>query len=158
MRIAPHFFTAAAPPLHQFKNLGKKSTNTGFSDIKKFVEEFQKIGQTPRKSAGKILKDFEETVYSFTKKNKLKKEEVFQIEKALKSSFLSNSSDPDKAFIDEKNRLNRLINSTIKETTQLENNLSFFSNTKGKMFEDFEQKITNNKEIIHYIERRYIIY
>jgi hypothetical protein len=126
----------------------KKSTNTGFSDIKKFVEEFQKIGQTPRKSAGKILKDFEETVYSFTKKNKLKKEEVFQIEKALKSSFLSNSSDPDKAFIDEKNRLNRLINSTIKETTQLENNLSFFSNTKGKMFEDFEQKITNNKEKI----------
>jgi hypothetical protein len=87
-------------------------------------------------------------VYSFTKKNKLKKEEVFQIEKALKSSFLSNSSDPDKAFIDEKNRLNRLINSTIKETTQLENNLSFFSNTKGKMFEDFEQKITNNKEKI----------
>ena len=126
----------------------KESKNTGFSDIKKFIEEFQKIGQTPRKSAGKILKDFEETVYSFTKKNKLKKEEVFQIEKSLKSSFLSNSSDPDKAFIDEKNRLNRLINSTIKETTQLENNLSFFSNTKGKMFEDFEQKITNNKEKI----------
>ena len=131
----------------------KESTNTSISDIKKFIEEFQEIGQTPRKSAGKILKDFEETVYSFTKKNKLKKEEVFQIKKSLKSSFLSNSSDPDKAFTDEKNRLNRLINSTIKETTQLENNLSFFSNTKGKMFEDFEQKITNNKEKIMSLKR-----
>ena len=45
----------------------------------------------------------------------------------------------------EKNRINKLINTTLKETTQLENNLGFFSNAKGKMLDDFQSKIEKNK-------------
>ena len=71
-----------------------------------------------------------------------------QIKRAVKVSFLSNSSNPEKAFIDEKNRINKLINQTIKETTQLENNLGFFSNAKGKMFDNFQVKIQKNNEKI----------
>ena len=41
--------------------------------------------------------------------------------------------------------INKLINTTLKETTQLENNLGFFSNAKGKMLDDFQSKIENNK-------------
>ena len=62
---------------------------------------------------------------------------------------MSNSSNPEKAFIDEKNRINKLINQTIKETTQLENNLGFFSNAKGKMFDNFQVKIQKNNEKNH---------
>ena len=48
-------------------------------------------------------------------------------------------------FINEKNRINKLINTTLKETTQLENNLGFFSNAKGKLLDDFQSKIEKNK-------------
>ena len=61
---------------------------------------------------------------------------------------MSNSSNPDKAFVDEKNRINKLINQKIKEATQLENNLGF-SNAKGKMFDDFQIKIQKNNEKIN---------
>ena len=81
--------------------------------------------------------------------NKFSNEENHQIKRAVKASFLSNSSNPDKAFVDEKNRINKLINQKIKETTQLENNLGFFSNAKGKMFDDFQIKIQKNNEKIN---------
>ena len=53
--------------------------------------------------------------------------------------------DPETTFINEKNRINKLINTTLKETTQLENNLGFFSKAKGKMLEEFQSKIEKNK-------------
>ena len=43
----------------------------------------------------------------------------------------------------------KLINNSVKETTQIENNLSFFSNAKGKMFDDFQEKIQLNKDKIN---------
>ena len=63
--------------------------------------------------------------------------------------MLSNSSDPDKVFMDEKNRINKLINSALKETAQLENNLGFFANAKGsKMLDEFQGKIDHQKKQI----------
>ena len=64
--------------------------------------------------------------------SKFSNEENHQIKRAVKVSFLSNSSNPDKAFVDEKNRINKLINQKIKETTQLENNLGFFQTLKER--------------------------
>ena len=51
--------------------------------------------------------------------------------------------------MNEKNRINKLINSALKETTQLENNLSFFANAKGsKILDDFHEKIDHQKKQI----------
>jgi len=123
----------------------KKSNKSSFSEIMGLVDEFQKIGEVPRKSSVEIIRNFEETIQNLTSKQSFTSEEKHKIMRAVKSSLLSHSSDPEKTFINEKNRLNKLINSSLKEATQLENNLGFFSNAKGKMLDDFQLKIENHK-------------
>ena len=114
-----------------------------------FIKRFQEVGEVPRKKSNEISKQFDEIIKHYCSNNKFSNEENHQIKRAVKASFLSNSSNPDKAFVDEKNRINKLINQKIKETTQLENNLGFFSNAKGKMFDDFQIKILKNNEKIN---------
>lgn len=126
----------------------KKETKINFSKIMDFINRFQEVGEVPIKKSNEIGKQFDEIISLFCSNNTFSSEENHQIKRAVKVSFLSNSSNPDKAFIDEKNRINKLINQTIKETTQLENNLGFFSNAKGKMFDDFQVKIQKNNEKI----------
>ena len=126
----------------------KKETKINFSKIMDFINRFQEVGEVPRKKSSEISKQFDEIISLFCSNNKFSSEENHQIKRAVKVSFLSNSSNPEKAFMDEKNRINKLINQTIKETTQLENNLGFFSNVKGKMFDNFQVKIQKNNEKI----------
>ena len=123
----------------------KKSGKTSFLDLMNFINEFQKTGEVPRKKSEEIIKGFESLIHSIIKNNNFINEEKHKITRAIKSSLLSNSSDPETTFINEKNRINKIINSTLKETTQLENNLGFFSNTKGKMLDEFQSKIEKNK-------------
>ena len=123
----------------------KKSGKSSFLDLMNFIDEFQKTGEVPRKKSEEIIKGFENLINQIIINNNFTKEEKHKITRAIKSSLLSNSSDPETTFINEKNRINKLINTTLKETTQLENNLGFFSNTKGKMLEDFQSKIEKNK-------------
>ena len=123
----------------------KKSGKSSFLELMDFIDEFQKTGEVPRKSSEKIINEFEKLIHSIIKNNNFLSEEKHKITRAIKSSLLSNSSDPETTFINEKNRINKLINTTLKETTQLENNLGFFSNAKGKMLEDFQSKIEKNK-------------
>ena len=127
----------------------KEEKNLTFTNLINLIHEFQKIGQVPRKNSNNIVKSFEDLINICCEKNNFNKEEINQIKKAVKISYLSNSANPDKTFQEEKNRLNKLINNYIKETTQLENNLSFFSNVKGEMLADFHQKINHNKEKIN---------
>jgi hypothetical protein len=123
----------------------KKSGKSSFLDLMNFIDEFQKTGEVPRKKSEEIIKGFENLINQIIINNNFTKEEKHKITRAIKSSLLSNSSNPETTFINEKNRINKLINTTLKETTQLENNLGFFSNTKGKMLEDFQSKIEKNK-------------
>ena len=123
----------------------KKSGKSSFLDLMNFIDEFQKTGEVPRKKSEEIIKGFENLINQIIINNNFTKEEKHKITRAIKYSLLSNSSNPETTFINEKNRINKLINTTLKETTQLENNLGFFSNTKGKMLEDFQSKIEKNK-------------
>ncbi len=123
----------------------KKSGKSSFLDLMNFIDEFQKTGEVPRKKSEEIIKGFENLINQIINNNNFTKEEKHKITRAIKSSLLSNSSNPETTFINEKNRINKLINITLKETTQLENNLGFFSNAKGKMLEDFQSKIEKNK-------------
>jgi len=123
----------------------KKSGKSSFLDLMNFIDEFQKTGEVPRKKSEEIIKGFENLINQIIINNNFTKEEKHKITRAIKSSLLSNSSDPETTFINEKNRINKLINTTLKETTQLENNLGFFSNAKGKMLDDFQSKIEKNK-------------
>jgi hypothetical protein len=123
----------------------KKSEKSSFLDLMNFINEFQKTGEVPRKKSEEIIKAFENLIHHIINNNNFTNEEKHKITRAIKSSLLSNSSDPETTFINEKNRINKLINTTLKETTQLENNLGFFSNAKGKMLDDFQSKIEKNK-------------
>ena len=126
----------------------KNETIINFSKIMDFIKRFQEVGEVPRKKSIEITKKFDEIIIHHCSKSEFSNEQNHQIKRAVKASFLSNSSNPEKAFVDEKNRINKLINQIIKETTQMENNLSFFSNAKGKMFDDFLIKIQKNNEKI----------
>jgi hypothetical protein len=123
----------------------KKSGKSSFSELMNFINEFQKTGEVPRKKSEESIKGFEKLIHHVINNNNFTNEEKHKITRAIKSSLLSNSSDPESTFINEKNRINKLINTTLKETTQLENNLGFFSNTKGKLLDDFQSKIEKNK-------------
>jgi len=126
----------------------KNETKINFSGMMDFIKNFQEVGEVPRKKSNEISIQFDKLINYHCSKGDFSNEENHQIKRGIKASFLSNSSNPEKAFTDEKNRINKLINQTIKETTKLENNLSFFSNAKGKMFDDFQIKIQKNKEKI----------
>ena len=127
----------------------KEEKEMNFSKLKSLIDEFQKVGQVPRKNTNVIAKKFETLVNNCCNVSEFTNEEIHQIKKAVKVSFLSNSSNREKTYLEEKSRLNKLINNSIKETTQIENNLSFFSNAKGKMFDDFQEKIQLNKKKIN---------
>ena len=126
----------------------KNETIINFSKIMDFIKRFQEVGEVPRKKSIEITKKFDEIIIHHCSNSEFSNEQNHQIKRAVKASFLSNSSNPEKAFVDEKNRINKLINQIIKETTQMENNLSFFSNAKGKMFDDFQIKVQKNNEKI----------
>ena len=120
-----------------------------FDGLKSFIDEFQKIGGVPKKDTVSTMKNFEAAVKNGMEKNKFSDEQRHQIQKAIKSSLLNNSSDPDKAFMQEKSRISKLIDKALKETSQLENNLNFFSSSKGSsMLDQFQQQIDQNKKQI----------
>ena len=127
----------------------KEEKEMNFSKLKSLIDEFQKVGQVPRKNSNAIGKEFETLVNNCCNSSKFTNQEIHQIKKAVKVSFLSNTSNREKTYLEEKSRLNKLINNSVKETTQIENNLSFFSNAKGKMFDDFQEKIQLNKDKIN---------
>ena len=120
-----------------------------FDGLKSFIDEFQQIGGVPKKDTVATMKNFETVVKNCIEKNKFSDEQQHQIQKAIKSSLLNNSSDPDKAFMQEKSRIGKLIDKALKETSQLENNLNFFSASKGStMLNQFQQQIDQNKKQI----------
>ena len=131
--------------LSKFKTLKEIDIN----NLKDFIDGFQKIGEVPKKASVKIMQSFEKLINHSIDKGNFSKEQVHQLKRAIKSSLLNNSSDPDSVFMNEKNRINKLINSALKETSQLENNLGFFANAKGSnMLDDFQKKIDHQKKQI----------
>lgn len=131
--------------LKSFKS--KKSID--FESLQAFIDQFQKIGEVPRKSAESIMQSFEQLINETIEKGEFSSEQKHQLKRAVKSSLLNNSADPEKVFMNEKSRINKLINHALKETAQLENNLGFFANAKGsKMLDDFKAKIDTQKKQI----------
>jgi len=134
---------------NELLNKFKAQKEIEFDNLKEFINDFQKIGEVPKKASLKIMKSFEEIINRSIDKGNFSQEQVHQLKRAIKSSLLNNSSDPDGVFMKEKNRINKLINSALKETAQLENNLGFFANAKGsKMLDDFKAKIDHQKKQI----------
>lgn len=127
----------------------KSKKNVDFDNLKDFIDNFQKIGEVPRKASIGIMSSFEKLINDFIEKGDFSSEQKHQLKRAIKASLLNNSSDPDSVFMNEKNRINKLINTALKETAQLENNLGFFANSKGsKMLDEFKNKIDLQKKQI----------
>ena len=127
----------------------KTNKEAEFDSLKEFIEKFQQIGEVPKKSSSSIMQSFEKIINININNGKFTSEQKHQLKRAIKSSLLNNSADPEKAYLDEKGRINKLINIALKETAQLENNLGFFANAKGsKMLDDFKAKIETQKKQI----------
>jgi hypothetical protein len=127
----------------------KTQKEIDINNLNSFIDDFQKIGEVPLKLSEKVMQSFEKLINESIEKGSFSNEQVHQLKRAIKSSLLNNSSDPDNVFMNEKSRINKLINSALKETAQLENNLGFFANAKGsKMLEDFQNKIDHQKKQI----------
>ncbi|GIR59220.1 MAG: hypothetical protein CM15mP65_18010 [Crocinitomicaceae bacterium] len=94
------------------------------------------------------MKNFEAAVKNGWRKINSQMNNVTKFKSKL-NLLSNNSSDPDKAFMQEKSRISKLIDKTLKETSQLENNLNFFSASKGSsMLDQFQQQIDQNKKQI----------
>jgi hypothetical protein len=127
----------------------KSKKEIDFETLNSFIDNFQKIGEVPKKASLSIMTSFEKLINDFIEKGNFSNEQKHQLKRAIKASLLNNSSDPDSVFMNEKNRINKLINSALKETAQLENNLGFFANSKGsKMLDEFQNKIDLQKKQI----------
>jgi hypothetical protein len=127
----------------------KTQKEIDINNLNSFIDDFQKIGEVPLKLSDKVMQSFEKLINESIEKGSFSNEQVHKLKRAIKSSLLNNSSDPDNVFMNEKSRINKLINSALKETAQLENNLGFFANAKGsKMLEDFQNKIDHQKKQI----------
>ena len=127
----------------------KTNKEADFDNLKEFIEKFQQIGEVPKKSSSSIMQSFEKIINININSGKFTSEQKHQLKRAIKSSLINNSADPEKAYLDEKGRINKLINIALKETAQLENNLGFFANAKGsKMLDDFKAKIETQKKQI----------
>jgi len=120
------------------------------SSIGSLVSKFEAIGKVAPKETQPLFQKFEKAVNEKMRAAEISAEEKNKIQLAIKKSLFSTASDPERAFNDAKYKITKKINEALKETSNLENNLGFFSVSKGKnkMLDDFNKKIENQKKQI----------
>jgi len=129
------------------------SINDGDEAITKLKDIHQKwvaIGHVPFKKKDHIFKDYQkatDAIYSKFKKNR-----ADMMEGRMKDHYetLANVPNGDKRLQDEERKINGKIKFLTEELKTIENNMAFFSNSKGaeKMLKPFQEKIENTQGLI----------
>jgi len=119
-------------------------------DLKAFSTEFNAIGHVPMKAKQKIFNDFKEAMDKHYGALKMDASEKEQILFRAKIETLQASPDAGRQLRAMKDDIRKEIDRHTKEITQLENNLGFFSRSKGAMalVQDVEKKVERYKEKI----------
>jgi hypothetical protein len=123
---------------------------TSSAILNELVSKFEGIGKVAPRETQPLFQQFEKAINDKIKASKIPDEEINKIQLAIKKTLFANSSDPERAFNDAKFKITKKINEALKETSNLENNLGFFSVSKGKnkMLDDFNKKIEDQKKQI----------
>ncbi len=126
-----------------------KETNS--SILNDLISKFENIGKVAPKETDSLFQKFEKAVNEKITNSEISIEEKNKIQLGIKKSLFFNASDPERAFNDAKYKITKKINEALKETSNLENNLGFFTVSKGKnkMLDDFNKKIEDQKEQIN---------
>ncbi len=164
-----HFFTArqnhfSEQEQEQVDNLAKKEEiiarikaykpaedkATALADLKAFSAEFNEVGHVPIKAKDKVYKEFKDAMdahYGALKMDAAEKEEVMF---RAKIELLQSSPNSPRLLRGMKDDIRKEIDRYTKEITQLENNLGFFSRTKGaeKLLKDVDNKVARYREKI----------
>ena len=107
----------------------KKDPKATINDLKTFSKSFTAIGNVPFKQKDEIYKAFKQAIDSQYDKIDIEKEEKEKILYAAKIESIYNSPNVDRELDKESSAIRRMIDEKIKEKHQVENNLSFFSNS-----------------------------
>lgn len=123
---------------------------TSSAILNELISKFEGIGKVAPRETQPLFQQFEKAINDKIKASKIADEEINKIQLAIKKTLFANSSDPERAFNDAKFKITKKINEALKETSNLENNLGFFSVSKGKnkMLDDFNKKIEDQKKQI----------
>lgn len=118
--------------------------------LRSFSEKFNEIGKVPMKVKDKVYKAYKEVLDGHYSSLKLEGKEKDETMFKAKIDTLMASPDASRKLNALKYDLRSDIDKIKKEIIQLENNLGFFSNSKGanKLKEDVEKKINHANERI----------
>jgi len=127
-----------------------------FSTRKEFSKEFLAIGNVPFKEKDRIYKAYKtalDNLYDGLKLDKVEKEKVLF---EAKIETLKSSLNPSKTIQVEKEKIRKQITELTKEITNYENNLGFFSPSKGSesLFKGVKDKIDGGKANIEKLKRQ----
>ena len=133
-----------------------KDNHKAIDDLKKFIIDFNSIGDIPIQSENNLFKSYKESLekqYAQLKINGEKKDDIiFQI----KIDIIKSSSNSSKKLNELKIRIKNEIEHNTKEKNLLENNLGFFTNSKGvnPLRKNVEDKIKNIEVKIYSLKKQ----
>ncbi|MBB77401.1 MAG: hypothetical protein CL844_00175 [Crocinitomicaceae bacterium] len=133
-----------------------KDNHKAIDDLKKFIIDFNSIGDIPIQSENDLFKSYKESLekqYAQLKINGKKKDHIiFQ----SKIDIIKSSSNSSKKLNELKLRIKNQIEHHIKEKNLLENNLGFFTNSKkpNPLLKNVENKIKSIEEKIYSLKRQ----
>ena len=134
----------------------KEDAKEAIADLKAFSLEFTEIGNVPFKKKDAIYKSYKAVLdehYSNLKMDDAEKEKIL-FEAKLDS--LKASSNAERLFEQEKEKIRTKINDIVKEVANYENNLGFFANSKGAeaLLKGVNGNIEKGKNEIDKLKRR----
>jgi len=126
------------------------------SDLKAFSNEFAEIGNVPFKKKDSIYKAYKSVIDEHYNNLKMDEGEKEKILFEAKLDSLKASANPERLFQQEKEKIRNKINDIVKEVANYENNLGFFSNSKGAeaLLKGVNGNIEKGKSEIEKLKRR----
>ncbi|MFL2570397.1 MAG: DUF349 domain-containing protein [Parvicellaceae bacterium] len=123
-----------------------------FSDLRK---QYLNSGKSPKNTAKNINSTYEKAVLQMHKKLSGSKTDLQQIMDQIKLIGIKDTFDPEKTLLFEKEKIRKKINAMTKEVLNYENNLGFFSSSKGEnpLLKNVTTNIENGKKEIEKLKR-----
>ena len=123
-----------------------------FSDLRK---QYLNSGKSPKNTAKNINSTYEKAVLQMHKKLSGSKTDLQQIMDQIKLVGIKDTFDPEKTLLFEKEKIRKKINAMTKEVLNYENNLGFFSSSKGEnpLLKNVTTNIENGKKEIEKLKR-----
>lgn len=126
------------------------------TQLKSFSKEFLAIGNVPFKEKDNVYKAYKTALDNLYDSLKLDKTEKEKVMFDAKIETLKSSLNPSKTILLEKEKIRKQITDLTKEITNYENNLGFFSASKGSesLFKGVKDKIDSGKANIEKLKRQ----